>query len=739
MQITRRNFLKASGVATGFMLLSGCTARLQQPVWMESYVQPPEQTLPGEDIWYASTCRMCPAGCGIVTRVSNGRARKIEGNPEHPLNRGKLCARGQAGLQELYHPDRVQQIMKRTGERGQGAWGTTGWEQILDEIAGLVQNVDPSRVAILTGVLPDYQAALVGRFLDGLDAPPAVVYDAQSAFDGRVVLAAANQEFFGVAALPVFDIAHADIVFGFGANFLETWLSPVAYGQAYGAMRSQLTTRGLLMAFEPRLSMTAASADRWVPTAPGSEGLIALALGKIIADEELGRTELDAAYATLYAEVDVAAIADTTAISAEELRRYAHMFAAGNHPVALPGGLLTGHDNGLDALKAVLALNVIAGRAGETGGMFLTPQAPSRDLRPTPINAFADVQALVARMAAGELDMLFVLGVNPLYALPAELGFHDALAGVKQIITFATQLDETAAQSDIVLPAHTYLETWGYQFVNPGGEQLMVSAQQPVVRPLYESRDPADVWLALADKIGDKVARRLPWPNLVNFIQTRLTSLQLQTGNIAAQDNDTFWTSWLQHGGWWSQDAAWATPEPSEDFLTPLHVNLPHFAGDANAYPFHLLPMPSMSFGDGRHAGLPWLQEAPDPMTTGSWDTWVEINPATAQQLGVQNSDVVEIASPAGAITAIVYTYPGIRPDVVAVPVGQGHSKLGRWAANRGSNVLQILAPQTEATSGQWAWAATRVQITKTDTRRILPVVENNLGVERFRQKGLEA
>ena len=99
--ITRREFLRMSGLATGALLLSGCTVNLQQPVWMEPYNQAPEQTLPGEDIWFASTCRMCPAGCGIVARVSNGRVRKIEGNPEHPANRGKLCSRGQAGLQRV--------------------------------------------------------------------------------------------------------------------------------------------------------------------------------------------------------------------------------------------------------------------------------------------------------------------------------------------------------------------------------------------------------------------------------------------------------------------------------------------------------------------------------------------------------------------------------------------------------------------------------------------------------------
>ncbi len=733
-KVTRRQFLKISGA--GLLLLSGCTAKLQQTVWMEPYVRPPEETLPGEDLWFASTCRMCPAGCGILVRVSNGRARKIEGNPAHPLNQGRLCARGQAGLQLLYHPDRVRQVLKRTGERGQGQWEPSTWEQIVDELAQRIQELDPNRIAFLTGLLPDYQTTLVARFLKGLRASPAVVYDAQTAFDGRVVLEAAHQDLFDTPSLPVFDIAHADVVYAFGSNFLETWLSPVAYNRAYGAMRSQPGVRGTLVAFTPRLSMTAANADRWLPVPPGTEGLVALALGKIIVDEASKADETSATYRQLYDGVDVAAVAQATGISVEELTQLARRFANAYHPIAMPGDILAGYTHGLEATKAVEALNLVVRHIGDHGAMFLTPSPPSRDLRQVSPSPFQAVQELIDRMRAGEVDALFILGANPVYELPEALGFAEALAKVPLVITFASLLDETAVLSDIVLPAHTYLETWGYEFLNPGTDRLVVGAQQPVVRPLYDTREPGDVLLALADKLGGKVARRLPWPNLVNFIQTRLTSLQLLEGNISAEDPKAFWTYWLQHGGWWSKEEAWEIPQPGERFgSTALSIAAPTFEGDPSSYPFHLLPVPSLAFGDGRHAGLPWLQEMPDPMTTATWDTWVEINPATAERLGVRDDDIVKIVSPFGEIQAAVYIYPGIHPDVVAVPIGQGHTALGRWAAGRGANVFRILAPRAAQDTGQWAWTATRVQITKVGKRRTLPRLENNIGVDRARQK----
>jgi len=739
-EMNRRDFLKTSGkvgaVAAGMAALSGCTVDLQQPVRMEMYAQAPEQTLPGEDFWFASTCRMCPAGCGIVTRVSNGRARKIEGNPEHPLNRGALCARGQAGLQQLYHPDRLQKILVSTGARGAGQWATTDWEQILDELANTIQSTDAERIAFLSSLGAQGHAELVGRFLKGLGAPPAVIYDNQSTFDGRVVLRAANEALFGEPSLPVFDIGTTDVVFGFGADFLETWLSPVAYGRAYGDLRSRILGRGAFVAFAPRLSMTAASADSWQPVAPGTEGLVALALGKIIVDEGLGHDVSHTEHKVLYEHVDVTAVAQASGVAVDRLAQLAHIFADVHHAIAVPGGLLTGYTNGLDAVKAVEALNVVMGDPAAHGRMFLSPPALSRDLRQPAANSLQDVQDLIQRMNAGDIDLLFVLDANPLYELPAALGFGDALAHVQKVVAFATLPTETTAQADIILPAHTYLETWGYQFVQPSWKKAIVSAQQPVVQPLYDTRDPSDIIMALADKIGGSAASRLPWPNMVNFIQTRLTSLQLVDGNISTQDADTFWSDWLQHGGFWSQEATWIDPQPGEGLTAALDVAAPVFEGDASTYPLHLIPVPSVSFGDGRHAGLPWLQEMPDPMTTAMWETWVEINPTTAAELDVITNDVVKITSPAGEIEAVVYVYPGIRPDVVAVPVGQGHTAQGRWAQDRGTNVLQILAPITAQDSGQWAWAATQVKVTKVGSLRQLPLMESNLGVDRARQRG---
>ena len=130
-------------------------------------------------------------------------------------------------------------------------------------------------------------------------------------------------------------------------------------------------------------------------------------------------------------------------------------------------------------------------------------------------------------------------------------------------------------------------------------------------------------------------------------------------------------------------------------------------------YPFNLLPYASQQFGDGRHANLPWMQEMPDMLSTAMWSTWVEINPKTAERLGIQQGDLLEVASRHGKLQAPALLSPGIAPDVVAMPVGQGHENYGRYASHRGANPIKILAAQAEPETGALAWAATRVKITR--------------------------
>ncbi len=724
-KISRRNFLKVGATAGATAVLAGCSSDLRPyRRTLEPSLRSPEEVLPGEAVWYASTCGQCPSGCGIVVRVIEGRARKIEGNPEHPLNRGRLCARGQTGLQALYNPDRFPSPVRQSS-RGSRDFQAVYWADALDLMAGKLKGADPQAVAFLGGVMSDSLFDLSGRFMKGIGAAPPVIFDLLSALEGRSTLAAASKALFGVPALPVFDVGRAEVVFSFGANFLETWLSPVYYGRSFGNMRrGQLRGRGYVVQFEPRMSTTAASADEWVPVKPGTEGLVAQAIGKIVAER---RNAADVA--GLYQDVAVGDIAEASGVSAEELGRLARIFDKVDRALAIPGGALAGRNNGLEATLAVQALNVVVDNLGKPGGVSISPELPSESLATASVPAsYADVQALIERMKAGQVQVLMVHGTNPVFELPEASGFREALGQVPFVVSCAPFADETAVQADLVLPDHTYLESWGYRFVTAGGDRPIVSAQQPAVQPVHNTRSTAEVLLNLAQRLGGGAADALPWESVREHLQSAIGSLQsLPGGNLHATSTDAFIEEWQGHGGWWTTQEKSGVPEALKEALSStLVVPNTDFAGDAQEFPLYLLPYPSMSLSDGRGANQPFLQEAPDPMTTAAWNNWVEINPETAAELGVADGDIVKVTSLQGNIEATVYVYPGIRPDTVAMPVGQGHDDYGRFAQGVGSNVMDLL-PAGDTLN----WSATRVKIAATGKKRPLARMEDPLGVSR--------
>ncbi len=730
-KISRRQFIKfTAGTATAAGVAPKLHRMLQEP-----FVHPPEDLLPGQATWYASTCRQCSAGCGIIVRVINGRAKKIEGNPLYPLNRGKLCARGQAGLQALYHPDRLRNAVRQTGGRGSRQFEPLYWDEALDLLAEKIGSLsDPGRLAVLGGLLPDHLYRLLSLLLDSLGSPPPVTFDLHSALEGRGAAARLAQLTLGSAELPVYDLEGADVVFSFGANFLETWMSPVAQSLAYGNMRQgPFGGRGFLVQFEPRLSATAASADRWIPLRPGTEGFVALALGRIIVEERLGHAGSHRPHAALYQDVDVTEMAEASQVPIETLRQLAQLFADAEHPVAIPGGSLAGQQNGGPGMLAVQALNRVVAQFGRVGGVFLSSPGPSGALRRTAkADSFSSVQDLIGRMKAGEVDLLLVVGANPVFELPSAAGFAEAIERVPYVVCFNSFVDETGARADLILPDHTYLESWGYQVPHPGADRPAVSSQQPVVRPVHDTRASADVFLALASRLGGRPAEVLPWPDEVSFLEE--TVRELHGSSLGAYTADTpagFFALWRQYGGWWSEKELPLEPEVPDPGAQPLPIVPPLFEGNQQTYPFHLYPYPSVALSDGRGAALPWLQETPDPMTTARWGTWVELNPEAARSLGVEDNDIVRVISPYGELEAPVVVFPGIQPEVVAIPVGQGHTDYGRFAQQRGSNPMDLVAPVVDSESGSLAWGATRVRLEPTGRKQALARLESLDGAGR--------
>ena len=470
----------------------------------------------------------------------------------------------------MYNPDRLQHPFKHT--RGGDNPLDLTWDQAVATVKQAFSSNQPGQIAFLLGMTSDHLADLVTEITTALGAPTPLRYGALAMFEGRSTLAKAAQQALGAAAIPAFDISNSDAVFSFGANFLETYLSPVAFGRGYANLRKGNSTgkRGILVQFEPRMSQTAAAADYWIPVLPGTQGLAALGLGRAVA--ELRGGSLPAAYQN----VDLASIADATGVSQDMFKKLAGLFTAAAHPLSIPGGSALSASNGLEAGQAILALNVLAKNLGAPGGIAMMPALPVQPSSTLLPSTFSDIQALVAAMKSGKIKALFIHGTNPFFELPASLGFTEAAKQVPNIISFSSFPDETALQSDYVFPDHTGLEAWGYQKIRTGADRPVLSGFQPAVVPFYNTKATADVLLAAVQAIGGSLAKAVPYKDEVEFLQSSIENLVQQPGYYNAVDIPSFWALWQQYGGWWSANAGLTTPSAGSSLDQPLQVPAPN-------------------------------------------------------------------------------------------------------------------------------------------------------------------
>ncbi|MDP1716129.1 MAG: molybdopterin dinucleotide binding domain-containing protein [Anaerolineales bacterium] len=717
-KFSRRDFLKLAGVgAATTAVLTGC-GPASRYVKREPYMQMPEYNYNGQSTYYATTCRECAAGCGLIVRTVQGRAIKTEGNVNNPLNLGKTCARGQATLHGLYNPDRVMDPLKRNSRGGEST-EVMDWEAAIQVVADALKNNKPEEIAFLMGMAPDHLFDLATDFANatGINAP--VRFGALGMFEARATLSKASENLFGEASLPFFDVGGAQVVFSFGANFLETWLSPVSYTRGFASLRESKTKqRGTFVQFESRMSQTGGKADEWIPLRPGSEALVALAIGRLASESRGGPMP------RAFSSVDPLEAASKSGIKLETLEHLAEMFAGSNNALAIPGGAALGQSNGLAVAEAVLALNAISDNFGKPGGVYFSALAPNQAEYQGPASAKEMVE-LIQKMFDGKIKVLFVHGVNPLFELPTSLEFGGASKYVSQIISFATFPDETVREADYVFPDHHGLESWGYQRVTTGSAQPVLSGAQPVVSPYYNTRATADVLIAAAQLAGGIFAEALPFKDEVEFLQSKAASLMnAADGSISAADINTFMAYFQQHGGYWKLSDARGIPNAVDVLNRNFSAEEAQFEGEGE---FFFVPFVSPTLAEAG-ANKPWLQELPDPTTTVMWNTWVEMNPETAHELGIENDDVVKIISEAGELEVPVYVYPAIRPDTIAMPFGQGHTAYGRYAEQRGVNPADLLGQHFNE-AGDLAFAGMKVKIEKTGKKQPLSRLESMMGV----------
>ena len=497
-------------------------------------------------------CQLCSTVCGIIGYVKEGRLIKVEGNPQDPNSRGHLCARGQAALNHLYHPERLLYPLKRVGARGEGKWKRISWDQALDEIAAKLKSVRdsgyPEEFALHQGRQRSKDA--LKRFLDAYGTKTQLSHRALCSGNRR----AANLTYLWESDWDLNDVENSKYILNFGSNAFEAHQGHVPF--ANRIQNGRFTNGAKLVTFDVRLSNTAGGSDEWFAPFPGTDGAIALGMAHTIMEEDLHDDDFINRW-TNVSEVELRDhlkrytpewAAEVSGIAAADIRRVAVEFAkAAPACTTMCNRGSSAHLNGFYNDRAINLLNALVGSVGKKGGwcwspwsgldpIVKTPPMPpgaqtSSVLEDPPEYPLANVWR---RMRVGEVVYLYLLqGRAKLQAYmtynldspltwPEESMTQQVLCDEKLIefhVCINAFYNETAHYADIVLPWTTYLERWDLDARGAYNLRPYVGIRTPMVEPLGESKDVREFFPELARRIGGGMEQWYPEANVRQYME----------------------------------------------------------------------------------------------------------------------------------------------------------------------------------------------------------------------------
>jgi molybdopterin-containing oxidoreductase family iron-sulfur binding subunit len=624
--VDRRSFLAVAGLSASLAACERLPVRHALP-----YLVPPEEITPGVSARYASTCGACPAACGLVATVRDGRPIKLEGYPEHPLSHGGLCAVGQGDLRALYDAGRLQ------GPTLEGR--RTSWEEADAFVRARLEEVQRAGrpVVVLSRTLTSptaraavevFLAAWGGRLVEhDPDAEPvSAVLEAQAILTGR-------------ALVPALDLASADVLVSLGTDFLGTGPDPVALAAAWAARRRDRSRPAMRhVHVEGTLSLTGANADeRWLATT-AERRLIALwLLRQLVAltpgtePEGLGR---------ILAELPApGTLAPRVAALARELA------------AARGRSLVVAATDDLSEAIAVALANRVLGNEGRTLD-FERPSLVRRGLD-------RDMSAFLNAVEAGEFGACVVLGLDPVDQLPNGEAVRAALARLPLAIAVTDRRTATSAACRVVAAAHHPLECWGDAEPRPG----VLTLAQPAIRPLFDTRAPYENLLRWAGRATTDY--RL-------FLRERWGREVMRVKDDA--ELEAAWTKAVGRG--LAPAGAPASPLPPAakpgDAVAALRAELAARPAILPAEGLEVELVAEVAVRDGSRAHVPWLRELPDPLTRVSWVPCVRVAPERALALGVRDGDVLAVRVEGATVEMPARVLPGQHPRVLGLPVGYG-------------------------------------------------------------------
>jgi menaquinone reductase, molybdopterin-binding-like subunit len=708
MKVDRRSFLGLGLGAVAGIAVSPVGMKLtdDSSIWTQNWPWTPVP-VDGEVTYESSVCSLCPGSCGISVRKIDNRPVKIEGLADYPVNDGGACLHGIAGLQYLYDPSRIKTPLKKNGD----TFEEISWDDAISLVASKLADIrktgSPEKLACIADKKQGSVSGLFQRLLKTFGSPN---FYTMPSLESYLELTAA--ELHGQGKTIGFDLENANFVLSFGAGLIEGWGSPV---NCFKANASRKERQAKLYQIEPRLSNTAANADKWIPIKPGTEANLALGMCAVILKKKLFNSTAVANFkgglnkltALLQKEYTPLKTEQITGVKVADIEKIATLFAKAKMPVAIFG---KGRGDGAQSLKelaAIHTLNCLVGNINKKGGVFVKPTADYLEFPDESMDSIAKagfakprvgqyVNQLIEKVNASSkpaIEALFVYNANPCYGLHDPKQAKQAIGKIPFVVSFSSFLDETAMEADIILPIHTFIERLEDVPSAAGLLKTVVGLTKPVSPPVFNTKDPGDAVILIAKALNGSIAQSFEW-------ETYEECLEGVTPGI--------WDSLSEEGfAVLDQGLSFGSAKVNVSFLAGNPVTI-QAKGD---FELTLIPIDNMRLISAGVPASPFaIKTVSDTVLKGK-DSVVEMNPLTAA--GLKDGGYATLTTPNGSARVLISKNEGIMPGVIGMVEGLGHTFDNKYVSNKGVNVNDLIGPVIESDSGLDAAFGIRAKISK--------------------------
>lgn len=637
-------------------------------------------------------CNLCPAQCGIMGFVEGNRLAGIQGNPQHPNNRGKICSRGIAGMNLVYDPQRLLFPLKRTGKRGQGEWTQISWKEALSAISTRLNQLRQQRKVseIVFNAEQRYLKGITRRFLKALGQPTIVTspnYDDPNKAYAQMITWGEPYE------IP--DVENSSYILLFGANPFES--HPLYINLSQRIIEARLNNGAKLVTIDPRLSNTAGRSNEWIPIYPGTDSYVALAMANVIMENDLHDGEFINRWTNISVEelrsylsqFSLEKAEEISTIPAQQIKQLAIDFATRKPSVAISGSGITKRRNGTQNERCIMLLNAVTGNIDKKGGFCLPRKFQLEDYS-TKLDYDTKSVDFYKSLDSGDsrINVFISILSNPVYESPS-VDLVTELMKSEEKVPFLVVIDqvmsETAMFADIVLPAATFIESWDISVAACFDFVPLITLGQPVIPAQGESKSLAEIWIRLAELLGGDIALNLVYNNIEDYVKE--ITVQVPGLTLGRDYNH------LKQNGIWESNNKQAQYEiyKDEGFETGTGkfeiVSSQLRAKGQPELPQYIPEQGKISLKKNQLLLIPFTSNVMTPdLANAKWLSEINhtnsalINPNTARRLGIRDGQKIMLSSSGSDLEVQVKIFQGIHPKAIALCNGLGHWAYGKIA-----------------------------------------------------------